>query len=366
MRAVGGPGGGPGPRLRSREAQHRPARRCYPRHAAQPALALFASALAVLLVVVWYLRPLPGAEAAGAHQVPAAAASQYGTVSEPPREIQVPATAEHPAYTIYTPGGLPSGSPSTITLLALHGMGGNGPGIAAPVLPFARARGWTVIAPTINYGDWRDPNQLISEELGLQPQLARLLDAVPAETGITLGERVLLFGFSRGAQASLRFALLYPERVEAVAAVAAGTYTLPAKTIKTAAGTTLNAPLPYGVADLEQRMGRGLDQLEISGVRFWIGVGSKDNRDGDVPRQWDQFVGRNRVERAERFANALGQAGFQVQLTIVPDAGHELSAPMVSAASAFLNGVAQEMQAQLAAATTSEPVPAPTRRTTRA
>jgi predicted esterase len=286
----------------------------------------------------------------------ASPAAGYSLSVVPPAEVAVPATASHPAYTLYTPGGLGGAPPSPITLVVLHGMGGNGPGMAAPLLPLARSQGWNLIAPTIPYGEWRDPNQLTGEELGLQPQLANLLEGVGAETGVPVGPRVLFFGFSRGAQAALRFAMLYPDRVEAVAAFSAGTYTLPTTSVKTAAGGTLAAPLPFGVADLEQRAGWQVDPSRMSAVRFLIGVGSRDNREGDVPRQWDPFVGKNRVERAERYAASLSALGLPAQVVVVPDAGHELSAAMMTHVSAFLTAAAADLQAQIAAATTTEPV----------
>ncbi|MBI3972267.1 MAG: hypothetical protein HY332_13360 [Chloroflexi bacterium] len=251
----------------------------------------------------------------------------------PPQQIRVEATAEHPAYWLFTPEG--PAEPRK-ALLVLHGMGGNGLGIGSTSLAFAQANNLVVIAPTMPYGDWRDPNQLVAEELRLLPQLTTLLDAVPAETGVPLTGRVYAFGFSRGAQEALRFALLYPDRVRAVAAMSAGTYTLPTAAVKTAAGASISAPLPYGIADLEQRTGRPVNHDALTHVRFFIGVGAGDNRDGDVPRQWDPFVGNNRVERAVRFGDVLAQLGCQTQVEVVPGTGHELNAAMMERVTAFL------------------------------
>ena len=80
-----------------------------------------------------------------------------------------------------------------MTVLVLHGIGGT-VRHGRSLLPVARAQGWTVVAPTIPYGDWRNQAQLTREELALRPQMAGLLDAVPAETGVALGQRVLIFG----------------------------------------------------------------------------------------------------------------------------------------------------------------------------
>jgi pimeloyl-ACP methyl ester carboxylesterase len=317
-----------------------------PRRAAAGGLGLLGLGVGLGLV--------PGLRQAGDGRMAEAAGPGFALTVNPPAEIAAPSTPSHPAYTVYTPQSLVGAPPSPVTVLVLHGMGGNGPGMAAAVLPAARAQGWTVVAPTIPYGEWRDPAQLTREELGQQPLLASLLDAVPAETGVELGQRVLIFGFSRGAQTAMRFAMLYPDRVLAVAACSAGTYTLPAATVKTASGGTMPAPLPFGVADMEQQVGHRLDAARFAAVRFLIGVGANDNREGDVPRQWDPFVGKTRVERAERFAASLNELGIPTKMVVVPGMGHELTPPMVEQVTSFFAGVAAEQQAQQAAATTTE------------
>ena len=256
-------------------------------------------------------------------------------VWESAREASYPALPERPAYSIYWPEG-PAGPKPVV--IALHGIGGNGPGIATVLLEQARANGWVLVAPTLPYGEWRDPNQLTGEELRLMPQIANLIDYVRDEAGVVSagsGGRVMLFGFSRGAQAALRFTMLYPERVEAVAAFSAGTYTLPVRTVATANGPAL-ARMPYGVADLPELTGRGVDQARLTGVRFLIGVGAADNNNGDVPRQWDTYVGRNRVERATRYAAVLTELGCETRLTVVPGTGHELNGAVMEQVTSFL------------------------------
>ena len=248
------------------------------------------------------------------------------------REASYPALPERPAYSIYWPEG-PAGPRPVV--IALHGIGGSGPGMATVLLNQARANGWVLVAPTIPYGDWRDPSQLTGEELRLMPQIANLIDYVRDEAGVVSSGRVMLFGFSRGAQAALRFSMLYPERVDAVAAFSAGTYTLPVRSIATASGPA-TIKMPFGVADLSELSGRIFDQHGMTGVRFLIGVGATDNNNGDVPRQWDSFVGRNRVERATRFAAVLTELGCEASLTVVPATGHELNGAVMEQVTGFL------------------------------
>jgi pimeloyl-ACP methyl ester carboxylesterase len=261
-------------------------------------------------------------------------ASSRVTVSgdaEPERQIEVGATAEHPAYTVYTPAG--EVVPRKV-LLALHGMGSNGPEIAATILERARAGGWLVVAPTIKYGDWTDPTQLASEELRLQPQLATLLDRVSAEARVAVTGKALVFGFSRGAQAAMRLALFHPDRVESIAAFSAGTYTLPMAQVRTPAGMT-RANLPFGVADLEARRGVGLDLDALRQVRILVGVAAGDNKEGDVPRQWDPFVGASRLERATTYARVLQDLQVPARLAVVPGTVHTVLPPMTEEAVRF-------------------------------
>src|SRR5690349_10134525 len=61
---------------------------------------------------------------------------------------------------------LPNGAtPDQITeplqvVVALHGMGGNGADFGNSLVSQADAHGWLLVAPTINYGDWTNPDQI--------------------------------------------------------------------------------------------------------------------------------------------------------------------------------------------------------------
>jgi predicted esterase len=279
------------------------------------------------------------ASSPAAVEAPAASARRAARPGpyEAPRESQVGATGNHPGYAVYAWGD--QGQTRT-ALVVLHGMGEDGPHMAAPILPFAQSQGWVVIAPTIPYGDWQDPNEVANEVVKLQPQLADMIGSVSAETGEQIADRVLVWGFSRGAQAALRFTLLYPERVAAVAACSAGTYTLPVDAVQSSTGAMLAAPLPYGVADLPQKIGHGLNTVGLEGVHFLISVGEADNHEEDVPRQWDPYIGKNRVERAKRFEQLLEQEGLQAAITVVPGAGHEVNGAVIERVTTFLGQVA--------------------------
>jgi predicted esterase len=249
-----------------------------------------------------------------------------------PPELSVAETPSHPAYALYPPDLAIAPGATVPAVLALHGVGFDGPAMAALVRARASARGWAVLAPTVAYGDWRDPETAREEELRLPSRLAALPGAVAVETGVPLAAGVRVFGFSRGAQAATRLAMFYPDGVAAVAAFSAGTYTLPVAGVAGPDGQRLEAPLPFGVADLPQRTGRGLALDRLGRVPFLIGAGAADDRPDDVPRQWDAYVGRTRAERAGRYAATLAQLGVPVRVAILPGTGHELTEAMLDSA----------------------------------
>src|SRR5262245_32010381 len=112
-------------------------------------------------------------------------------------------------------------------LIALHGMGGNGPDFGAALAAQADAHGWLIVAPTIGYGDWTDPAQIARGEPALIAFFSDYIRHMGSRLGFSVEPRVLLFGHSRGAQLALRFTEVHPDQVTSVAAVSAGTYTLP-------------------------------------------------------------------------------------------------------------------------------------------
>jgi pimeloyl-ACP methyl ester carboxylesterase len=238
------------------------------------------------------------------------------------------------AYNVQVPPGAIPGRPLTV-LLALHGMGGNGPDFARPVAAEAATQGWLLVAPTIDYRDWRDPEVVRRDGLDLLPALKGLLDDLPAQTGLTIRRRVLVYGFSRGGQTAHRFALFYPRLARAVAAMATGTYTLPAtEALAGPAGTPLN--FPFGLADLSHFGCPTFDPDAVRQVDFWLGVGERDQLAQGASRQWDPYIGATRIERAESFAEAVAELGGRSELAVFANAAHEVTDEMRGQALAFL------------------------------
>jgi pimeloyl-ACP methyl ester carboxylesterase len=223
-------------------------------------------------------------------------------------------------------------------VLALHGMGAKGEAFAECLVTEADRNGWLLVAPTLPYGDYMNPTVLAGDDVRLSEMLAAMLDALPQRLGLKLQPKVLVYGFSRGAQLGHRFAMFYPERVEAAAVFSAGTYTLPVEKNMTESGSQ---PLlfPYGLADVATLLDRPLNLAQFKTIRFLVAVGEKDNRAADVPRQFDS-LGKTRVERAKTFDRALKSLGVQSQLVIATNAGHEVNAEMFNSGVKFLKETA--------------------------
>ncbi len=225
-------------------------------------------------------------------------------------------------------------------LVALHGMRGNGASICTGLFGAAERNHWVVLAPNLDYGDWRNPSVLSEEDLRLSELVRDAASVVALQLKLQVRPKVLLFGFSRGAQLADRTAFFYPRSVAGVVSLSAGTYTLPQNTSE---HQPAGLKLPFGVSDLAARVGHPLDLQELSGVKFFVGVGAGDARESDLPRQWD-YLGKNRVQRAESFERALERAGIPVTLTLFPRGGHEITVEMRDAGLSFLEGIARSLE----------------------
>lgn len=233
---------------------------------------------------------------------------------------------------VRAPQNAPEGQPVQV-VIALHGMGGNGPDFANALAEQADRYGWLLIAPTIKYGDWTDPDKIAREDPALVAWLSGQIHERVDRADIPVEPRVLVFGHSRGAQLALRFTEIHPEQVAGVAAISAGTYTLPI------ARDTRNKLIefPFGIANLARDDGgQAFDRYTFSQVPVWIGVGADDTNPNDVPDAWDQYIGDDRRERAERFAGAISDMGGDVSLTVFQGASHGLTDEMRKAACAAL------------------------------
>jgi poly(3-hydroxybutyrate) depolymerase len=273
---------------------------------------------------------LPAVEGVGAESVAPAAPARPAPRVEPGSELV------EGEYFVHIPPVL---SDRMEVLVALHGMGGQGSEFCQALLSRSDRERWVVVAPTYAYGDWRDPNQVMREESSrFIPRLHEFLEGLPERTGLTLDTKASFYGFSRGAQLAQRFAMVYPEQTLGVAALSAGTYTLPMASTEVN-GATVTLRYPFGTADVSERFGRPFDPAALRGIPFWIGVGANDRNPTDLPHQWDAFEGTTRVARAEAFAQRLREAGTPVQLTLFSGVDHAVTDEITRGALDFIAGL---------------------------
>jgi pimeloyl-ACP methyl ester carboxylesterase len=258
-----------------------------------------------------------------------ALAAQGPTVSA----LRIAGAAEVQDVFVRPPQNAPDGQPLQV-LIALHGMGGNGADFGAALAGQADAHGWLIVAPTIRYGDWTNPDQIVREDPSLVAWLSDYVAHLSDRTGYAVQPRVLLFGHSRGAQLALRFTEIHPDEVAGVAAASAGTYTLP---LSRDAQTGQTLQFPFGVADLARADGgQAFDSHRFNAVPVWIGVGGADINDADVPDAWDQYIGTDRLDRARAFSQALQASGADVSLTVFQNTDHTLTDAIRAAGCAAL------------------------------
>ena len=268
--------------------------------------------IALALVLALTLWPVASAVAAGS-------AINGAIVGTPVRSVYIRA---------------PRGATSTTklqVLLALHGMGDNGEDFSRDLIEQADKYGWLLVAPTIDYGDWTNPSVVAREDPVLIHALADYLDQLPQLTGFQTRRSVLILGHSRGAQLAHRFAEFRPDKVLAVAALSAGTYTLP-----NASGPQGELTFPFGVKDMARYAGHTFDPARFDLVQFWVGVGGQDTNPADLPRQWDSIEGTTRVQRAQAFEAAMQQLGAKSVLRVFGGAKHDVTGEMRLAACTFL------------------------------
>jgi predicted esterase len=257
---------------------------------------------------------------------------------------------------VYVPSGITTRQQAQLMVI-LHGMGGAGEPMLKPLMEYADQNKWILLAPTFRYNaDWQNPKTVAQEDPRLAATLNQIVDEVPNYLGMPVKNQVLLYGFSRGAQLAHRYAIIYPERTKVVAVISAGSYTLPFENTNEAklAGYLRlsdhegSLAFPFGVGDLENYTGQHFDQAAFKKISFWVQVGQMDNKNSEVPRAYDNYIGVNRVERATNFYNALTQMGVRATLTVYPDVAHATTKEMQSKACNYFKTALQTKQAKTA------------------
>lgn len=212
----------------------------------------------------------------------------------------------------YIPPDVAADQPLTV-LMVLPSESQTGPEAAAPFLKEAQAHHWAVVAPTLVYGDWSDPEQVTTSMLTNLP-LLRGLVAQGSWDGHAVNPHVLILGEGRGAHTALAFSLFYPDETSAVATVGPAPCIVPA-TAQTETSEMPALPFPYGIGDIEQYTGDDIDEDDLAGSALWLGVGSTDEVEaGDC--EWGALAGRPPEDRAHAFAGLVRRVGARADVVV--------------------------------------------------
>ena len=191
--------------------------------------------------------------------------------------------------------------------------------------PLAAARGLALVLPLFDerrhrrYQQLRHPRRGTRSDLGLLRALARLAEGTALDT-----RRLFLFGYSGGAQSVHRFAMCHPERTAALAIGAAGWYTWPDD----------SSAWPAGLAGSAAVLGQPVDLHAFVQLPVALWVGERDTVADALLRSEPGLAerqGQHRLERAQRWAEALRQAaharGLQQRAPVhtLPRAGHDFA-----------------------------------------
>lgn len=257
----------------------------------------------------------------------------------------------HPSQLVHLPASTTHGlacwlavperlDPALPPLVAVHGVRRGARNQARQFMARAAGQGRLVIAPLFDESNWPGYQRVVAHGQRADAALLRALEVVSFLSGVHT-RQVQLFGYSGGAQFAHRFALLHPHRVDRLCVCAAGWYTWPDD-----GGQAF--PLGLGPrrsrgSDVGQLAQRHLDrflQLPIS-----VAVGERDDQADALTRRnsaLDAVQGPHRLERARRWVQQLHALALhrglppQVQLTVLPGAGHDFRQCLASGALAAL------------------------------
>jgi hypothetical protein len=224
-----------------------------------------------------------------------------------------------------------------IVLLALHDIGETGPEFGSRLVDMSAEQGWALVAPTLPYRDWSDPEEAAAEAVETLPWLRELAASAVSEQ-TEEPPRVLVLGSGRGARVAYQLPLYYPDFTSDVATVGPAPCIVPAtETSRSPDAPAL--PFPLGIDDLEQYVGDEVGAGDLQGAYFWLGISpSLDEAAGGCP--WGALAGQPPEERAQTFATLVGQIGATTDVEVF-DHGETAPEIEVAAMSALAQRVAE-------------------------
>ena len=205
-------------------------------------------------------------------------------------------------------------------VVSVHGIARNATAHAYRLMEEAERCGVSVLAPLFSKEAYGQYQQLQDAKTEARSDHA-LLDILDAAARLTSADvsRILLFGYSGGAQFAHRFAMAHPQRVASAVVAAAGWYTFP----------TMQARYPYGLDTGGSALRFDIDRL--LDVRYHVMVGALDTvRDSALrsSKKLDRMQGRTRLERAMSWTNFMRGLACEEQLRapdipiVLPSVGH--------------------------------------------
>ncbi|MEQ1490222.1 MAG: hypothetical protein ABL932_06685 [Terricaulis sp.] len=211
-------------------------------------------------------------------------------------------------------------APGAPLVVSVHGIARNAAAHTYRLIDEAERNGLSVLAPLFEKDLYGQYQQLLDDPSGVRADLA-MLDMLQAAGRLSRAniERILLFGFSGGAQFSHRFVFAHPKRVLSAAHVSAGWYTFPDANIR----------YPRGVRP--QNGAIDFDLTSALRVRQHVLVGEQDlERDSSLRQnKWlDETQGRTRVERARSWVGAMAAAapsGEGPSCDLLPGVAHSFA-----------------------------------------
>lgn len=208
-------------------------------------------------------------------------------------------------------------------LVALHGISRNAAEIASRFAAHPAFEGVSIVAPLFTRERFGKYQQLLTRKADETPSdvgLVGLLASLKPELGGGV-ERILLFGFSGGAQMAHRFAMFHPDKVARLCVVSAGWYCMPVPDL----------PYPYGIGN---DSGQPQVQARFVDIPTAVMVGNRDTRVDASVRQDAlilQHQGRNRLRRARAWVRSVEKFGkmhgrpARIRLLTLPAMSHDFS-----------------------------------------
>lgn len=229
------------------------------------------------------------------------------------------------AYYPYVPvGHMAARRDEAPLIVAVHGSSRNPKDLRDAYAGFAERLGCFVLAPLFpmdlaaSVPD-EEYKQLIGDAVRYDHVLWAMVDELAAATG-TRFSKLLLFGFSGGAQFAQRLLYVDPGRIDAVSLGAPSYVTLP---IREHGWWT-------GVGGFEALFGKAIDFEAMRRVRIQLLCGGDDDLDFEIYRPDEMRIdargyaayGRTRPQRLRALGDAYARLGIASEMQTVPGAGH--------------------------------------------